>query len=406
MESCPFTVCSALLAFALLCPTSTVAQEGNPTRTDGALTPLNGAREVTSTSPCFEGQDSHQERQRENKAIADLPEFARFWLTEDVVDLISPEERCAFLHLATDRERDQFIEQFWSRRAPDPKSLDNSFKREHYERIVFANEKYGGQVPGWGTDRGRVYVTFGPPDSIESHRAGEKTGRPPGEGVESYQYSLERWHYKHFEAVGENIELEFADPSDSGDYRLVMPPEMKDQPIFVPRYNLGRSRLGGVTLESAQSIELYVGPAPTPLVQFKDLEAMVVSRIIRDQVRFSRRIEFAKATNATTLARISVYLPSEQRNSPSTDGGPSTGFEVFGRISKPSGWIVETFEHKTALDARSDSAPYQPDCQFTVAITPGTYRLAIAVKNMVTGETGTLNTAMDVPSYEELNTKK
>ncbi|HEU0047840.1 MAG TPA: GWxTD domain-containing protein, partial [Nitrososphaera sp.] len=128
---------------------------------------------------------------RENEAIASLPKIARFWLTEDAIYIISPEERCAFLHLATDEERDQFIEQFWSGRAPDPTSVDNSFKREHYERIVFANEKFSGQLPGWKTDRGRVYVTYGPPDSIESHQSGEKTGRPPEKGPETYEFSWE-----------------------------------------------------------------------------------------------------------------------------------------------------------------------------------------------------------------------
>ena len=343
------------------------------------------------TVPCFEAIDRASSKQLEDKEFANLPGFARFWLTEDVVDLISPEERCTFLQLATDEERSQFIEQFWSRRAPDPTLLDNSFKQAHYERIAFADEKYGTQMPGWKTDRGRVYVTFGPPDSIESHRAGEKTGRPPEDGIETYQYSFEVWRYR---------------PSESGDYHLAMPAEMKDELIFAPRYNLGRSSRGGVTAESAQSFELYIGPAPTPLVQFKDLEAMVVSRIVRDQVRFSYQIEFAKATNATTLARILVYLPSEQPSSPSNDGDSSTRFEVFGRISKPSGWVVETFERKISLDGRRNSAQYQPDSQFNAAIVPGTYRLAIAVKNMVTGKTGTLNTAIHVPSYEKINAKK
>jgi GWxTD domain-containing protein len=405
MQPCLSTACCVLMVLGLFCPTSVVAQDGASTHSDTVRTALNGNK-TRRTSPCFEGQDSERRRRRENEAIANLPKLARFWLTEDVAYLISPEERCSFLHLATDEERNQFIEQFWSRRAPDPTSLDNSFKETHYERIAFADKKYGTEIPGWKTDRGRVYVMFGPPDSVESHRSGEKTGRPPEEGVETYQYSWEGWHYRHLEGVGENLEFEFVDPSESGEYRLAMPPEMKDELIFAPPYNLGRSSRGGVTPESAQSIEPYIGPAPTPLVQFKDLEAIVVSRIVRDQVRFSHRIEFSKATNATTLARILVYLPNEQPSSVSNNGDPSTGFEVFGRISKPSGWVVETFERKISLERRRNSAQSQPDCQFDAAMTPGTYRLAIAVKNMVTEEVGTLHTAIDVPSYEKLNAKK
>jgi len=284
--------------------------------------------------------------------------------------------------------------------------LENSFKQAHYERISLADEKYGTEVPGWKTDRGRIYVTYGPPDSIESHRSGEKTGRTPEEGGDIYEYSWEGWHYSHLDGVGENLELEFVDPSESGDYRLTMTAQEKDELVFVPRYNLGRFGRAGITPESAQSIELHVDPAPTPLVQFKDLEAMVVSRIVRDQVRFSHRIEFAKATHATTLARVLVYLSSEQLSSPSNDRDSSTEFEVFGRISKPSGWVVETFERRVSLDGQPNSAQPQPNCQFNVAIAAGTYQMAIVVKNIVTGETGTLHIGIEVPSYKQIDRKK
>lgn len=335
MKSHRSTFYRALLVMGLLCPASTTAQDGGATKASAAGTAANTVDSLTGTSPCFEGQGSESGRQRERSKIAGLPDFARFWLTEDVIYLISREERCTFLKLATDEERSQFIEQFWSRRAPYPRSLENTFKQAHYERIAFADEKYGTQIPGWKTDRGRVYVTFGPPDSVELHRAGDKTGRPPKDGIDTYQYSWERWYYRHLEGVGENLELEFVDPSESGDYHLAMPSEMKDELTFAPKYNLGGSSRGAVTPESAHSIELYVGPAPTPLVQFKDLEAMVVSRIVRDQLRVTHRIEFARATEATTLARILFYLPCEQTSSSSNNGDSSTEFEVFGRISRP-----------------------------------------------------------------------
>lgn len=300
---------------ALFCAASIMGQEGRTASTFLAKQEINSAK---GASPCFEAPDSPMSKQRENEAIAHLPRIARFWLTEDVAFIISPEERCAFLHLATDQERDHFIEQFWSSRAPNPESLDNSFKREHYERIVIANQKFSDQLPGWKTDRGRVYVTFGPPDSIESHQSGEKTGRPPEERVETYQYSWEAWHYRHLDGVGENVELEFVDPSGSGDYRLAVPPEMKDELIFAPPYNLGRTRREEGTTQSAHAIEIYMGPVPTPRVQFKDLEAMVVSQITREQVQFTHRIEFAKAAGATTFTKI-FGQPTPQQCSEITD---------------------------------------------------------------------------------------
>jgi GWxTD domain-containing protein len=274
--------------------------------------------------------------------------------------------------------------------------LENSFKQTHYERIALADDKYGTEVPGWKTDRGRVYITFGPPDSIESHRAGEKNAKAAEDGVETFPYPWEGWHYSHLEGIEENVEIGFVDKDSSGNYRLTLSPEAKDAAIITPPDYLAPSaRLGP-----------RPGLAPTPRVQFKDLEAIVTTQVVRDQVRFSHRIEFAKATNATTLVRILLRLPSQQLSSLSNNRDSSTEFEVFGRISKPSGWVVETFERKISLDGRGNSVEHQPNCRFNVAISPGTYQMSIVAKNMVTGETGVLHTAIEVPSYEELSLKK
>lgn len=363
------------------------------------VTAKQGISTAGKTAPCFNAPYGAESQQRESEVIASLPNGARFWLTEDAVYIISPEERCAFLHLATHEDRDHFIEQFWSRRAPDPTSLDNSVKREHYARIVFANKKFSGQLPGWKTDRGRVYVTYGPPDSIESHQSGEKTGRPPEEGPETYEFSWEAWHYRRIDGVRENVEVEFVDPSGSGDYRLALGAEEKEL-FFAAAYNLGRPRQGTGT---TKAIEIYVGPAPTPLVQFKDLEAMVVSRITRQQVQFSKRIEFASATHATTVAWILVDVPSEQQSSSSKRAEPVTEFEVFGRVSKPSGWVVDTFERKVSVAGEASSEHSQPDSQFQLALEPGLYRLAIVVRDSANGDTGTLYTAFAVPAYEKVH---
>ena len=97
-----------------------------------------------------------QDEQTMPVAVESLPAAARFWLAEDVLDIITPEERRAFLSLKTDEDRDNFIDLFWARRNPDPDSSRNAFEEEHYKRIVFANEKYGtarSKVLGRQTDR-------------------------------------------------------------------------------------------------------------------------------------------------------------------------------------------------------------------------------------------------------------
>jgi GWxTD domain-containing protein len=362
-----------------------------------------GIRTVTSASPSAGNQDREKSKNRDAEATNALPERDRFWLTEDVAEIISREERSIFVHLVTAEERDQFAEQFWARRATDPTALTSSVKQEHYERIVIANEKYGTKSPGWTTDRGRIYIRLGPPDSVVSRRPGESADGPPADGDETQKCSREIWHYRHIEGLGENVELEFVDLRGSGDYQLVTSPGIKDELIFVPTDTLGTRDRENINPTSPLAPVLYAGPAAVPVVKFKDLEAMAVTHIIREQIHFSYQTEFAKATHATTVARILMYMPGGRPAAVNTQNGSSAGFEIFGRISRTSGWVVETFERKIVFDNGRGSLKTAPDCQFNVPIAPGTYRLALVAKNLTNGEMGTLYEPIDVPPYEKIS---
>ena len=126
------------------------------------------------------------------------------WLNEDAVYIISDEERAAFERLTTDEERRHFVEQFWERRNPNPGSAENKFKQEHYRRIAFANRRFGTKAgrPGWQTDRGHIYIVYGPPDEIEAH---PKTGD---------KYAVQAWRYRNAEVFS------FVDRTGNGEYQL------------------------------------------------------------------------------------------------------------------------------------------------------------------------------------------
>jgi GWxTD domain-containing protein len=132
------------------------------------------------------------------------------WLQEEVPYVITDDERAAFRKLSTDEEREQFIEQFWERRNPNPGSPENEFKEEYYRRIAYANEHYASGIPGWKTDRGRIYITYGPADEIEAHPSGGNYQRTPEEGggqTETYPFETSR--YRYIDNVGQKIILEF-----------------------------------------------------------------------------------------------------------------------------------------------------------------------------------------------------
>lgn len=398
---------STIWSTALLCgffwPGAVLSQEEPITQSSMEQAFPDRTQTERSTVRCFEAGDEESNKQLEDKAFENLPETDRAWLTEDVVYIIRPEERCAFLKLDSENEREQFVEQFWLRRSSNFDLPDNDFKDEYYRRIVFANEKFGTETPGWKTDRGRVYIVFGPPDVIGSHASGEPTGRSPEEGSETVQYSWERWHYKYLEGVGADIDIEFVDPRGSGDYRLTLSLEEINS-RFLPTSHVWTDWKDNEQIRVEPSSErlpdVLVGPLPGPGVRFKDLEAMVVSHIIRDQVYLSHRVEYTRATHASTIARIFVDISADELSS----SNGQTRFEVFGRITKPSGWVVDTFERSSSLTAQLGQT--DPNLEMNIPLAPGSYRLDIVVKNSASGEVGVVYTTIDVPAYEELDISK
>src|ERR1700693_4795416 len=175
-----------------------------------------------------------EQKKKLKKTLKELDTPYRQWLNEDVVYIISPAERQSFLQLETNEEREQFIEQFWLRRSATPDLPDNDFKEEHYRRIAYTNEHFASGIPGWKTDRGRMYIMWGPPDEIEAHPTGGTYDRPMEEGGGSTTtYPWETWRYRYMEGIGENVIWEFVDPSSSGEFHLTMDPSEKDALLHV-----------------------------------------------------------------------------------------------------------------------------------------------------------------------------
>lgn len=371
-----------------------------------------------------------QKAKSDKELRKELDSQYRKWLDEDVVYIISPEERSAFLHLATNEEREQFIEQFWQRRNPDPDSADNTFKEEHYRRIAYANEHYSSGIPGWKADRGRIYIMWGAPDEIDSHPAGGSYDRPSEEGGgETSTYPFEDWRYRYLEGIGENVELEFVDPSMSGEYHLTMDPSEKDALLMVPGAGLTQMESMGLASKTSRfnntdgthdaapigmapesmnefsRLELYAKIQQAPPVKFKDLEAVVTSRLVRDQVKFDYRFYFLRITSETVLVPITVQIPTRQLSFQEKQGVDSATVNLFGRVSTLSGRIVQTFEDTVKRDvpaALLQQAQAVPSIyQKAVPLSPGLYRLDIVLKDVNNGNVGVVNTRLAVPRFED-----
>jgi len=370
------------------------------------------------------------QKKKMGRALKELDKQYKEWLNEDVIYIISPDERTAFLQLDTNEEREQFIEQFWLRRSGNPDLPDNDFKEEHYRRIAYANEHYASGIPGWRTDRGRIYIIWGPADEVDSHPTGGTYDRPMEEGGGSTStYPWEKWRYRYLEGMGNNVELEFVDPSGSGEYHLTMDPSEKDALLHVPGAGLSLmesmgmaskadrftrsdgtnmpTTLGGqpASMNEFNRLELYAKVQQAPPVKFKDLESLVTSRVVRDQVHFTWRTDFLKVTNDTVLVPVTVQIPNSQLSFQSKDGVHSATMNVFGRVSTLTGRVVQTFEDAVSRDFPDSlfqqSVKLQSIYQKAVPLRPGLYRLDLVIKDVQSGNVGVVNTRLAVHQYED-----
>src|SRR6516165_8102404 len=316
-----------------------------------------------------------EQKKKMGRALKELDAQYKQWLNEDVVYIISPEERTAFLQLSTSEEREQFIEQFWLRRSSNPDLPENDFKEEHYRRIAYANEHFASGIPGWKTDRGRTYIIWGPADELDSHPTGGTYDRPMEEGGGSTTtYPWETWRYRYLEGIGNNVILEFVDPSSTGEYHLTMDPGEKDALLHVPGAGLSMmesmgmaskadrfTRSDGSTLPTAMGgtpasldefnrLDLYAKIQRPPEVKYKDLEAIVTSRMVRDQLKFAYRTDFLKVTSDTILVPVTVQVPNNQLQFKAKEGVHSAELNIFGRVSTLTGRVVQTFEDSVMKD--------------------------------------------------------
>jgi GWxTD domain-containing protein len=382
-----------------------------------------------NATPAPKKLDKEQKR-KIKKTLKELETPYRQWLNEDVVYIISPEERQAFLQLETNEEREQFIEQFWLRRSSNPDLPDNDFKEEHYRRIAYANEHFASGIPGWKTDRGRMYIMWGPADEIESHPTGGTYDRPMEEGGGSTTtYPWETWRYRYMEGIGENVIWEFVDPSGSGEYHLTMDPSEKDALLHVPGAGLSLmeqmgmasktdrfTRSDGTNLPTAlggtpasmnefNRLELFAKVNKPPEVKFKDLEAVVTSRIVRDQLHFNWRTDYLKVTNDTVLVPVTVQVPNSQLSFQAKDGIHSATMNIFIRVSTLTGRVVQTLEDPVSRDfpdsLYQQSLKLQSIYQKAVPLRPGLYRLDLVIKDVQSGNIGVVNSRLQVPRYED-----
>jgi GWxTD domain-containing protein len=371
-----------------------------------------------------------ERKAKEKQLRKELATPYRKWLNEDVGYIITDEERSAFMRLQTDEEREQFIENFWLRRDPTPDTVENEFREEHYRRIAYANEHFASGIPGWKTDRGRIYITYGPPDEIDDHSSGGSYERPPEEGGgETSTYPFQQWRYRYIDGIGTNIIIEFVDPTMSGEFHMTMDPSEKDALLYVPNAGLtimeqmGMSDktqrfqntdgthlatpLGGLpeSMNEFSRLEQYAKLQQPPKIKYADLESKVDSRIIYDILPMQVMVDFFPVTDASVMTYVSVQFDHKNLQLKTKDGVSTADIHLFGEFRTISGKIVQTFEEDLQVDGgptqfRTDWAQRRSIGQKSVPLKPGVYRLDVVAKDTNSGFANNYSKTVTVPRLD------
>ncbi|UCF36640.1 MAG: GWxTD domain-containing protein [Acidobacteriota bacterium] len=357
-------------------------------------------------------------------------DYFRKWLDEDVIHIITEEEREVFESLTTGDEKEQFIEQFWFRRDPSPMTSENEFKAEHYRRIAFANERFSAGLPGWKSDRGRIYIIHGEPAEIESHPAGGHYERPLSEGGGSTTtFPFEVWRYRFIEGMGNDIVLEFVDPSLSGEYRLALRPEEKDAMLYVPG--------GGATLAEGMGLATkadrpYFSPGnrdhypmmvetardnpfnryetyaqvQRPLeLKYQDLKEMVSVNVGYASLPIQVREDYFRLNDRQVLVPVTFQVPNKNLSF-KTDGNFQTArVAVYGIVTSMSNRVVNEFEDDLVVSYRSEQfeqgllkqSVYQRIIPVDARMR---YKLDLIVKDLNSQQVGVQRRAIAPPKFE------
>jgi GWxTD domain-containing protein len=421
------------IGLTLLIAAASIAQDQNSSPASPTSASQAQAKDKNASTPAKQTVarplSEKEKKRKEAQLKKELETPWKKWLDEDVTYIITDEERKAFKQMNTDDEREQFVEQFWLRRDPTPDTVENEYKEEHYRRIAYANEHYASGIPGWKTDRGRIYITFGPPDEIDSHPSGGNYERPNAEGGgETTTYPFEDWRYRYIEGMGNNIEIEFVDTTLSGEYHMTMDPSEKDALLYIPGAGLTLAESMGTADKSQRfnntdgthmapnnmmpasynefsRLEQFAKLQQPPPVKFKDLEAAITTRISYNVLPMQVRVDYVRITESSVLANITVQFENKDLDFQTKSGVAKAVVNLLGRISNMTRRPINTFEYPLEVTAPPDMlqryAEQSSIYQQSVPLKPGLYRLNIVAKDLTAGNMNNFEMKLDVPHFDD-----
>jgi GWxTD domain-containing protein len=370
----------------------------------------------------------------EDEGGRDQVNYYKKWVEEDVLYIITEDEKATFKALRTDEERENFIEQFWLRRNPTQRLGDNPFREEHYRRIAYANQHFASGIPGWKTDRGRIYIMYGPPDQLESHPTGGTYYREIHEGGGSTTtFPFEKWWYRHIDGFDSDVEIEFVDPSFSGEYRIAMNPDEKDALLNVPGAGLTEMERLGFTDKSDRisfnpegwfepgnpatagmrardspfnRMEQYFNLQRPPQIKFEDLKVAVSTRVSYEPLQYNVRLDYVRLSSEKVLVPITVDISNKELEFTKEMDVNRASLNVYGMVTTLTGRIAWEFEEEIAAEFSDENFEMGKDqrsqFQKLISLPPGQrFKLDLVLKDVNSEKMGPRTIPIATPMYKE-----
>jgi GWxTD domain-containing protein len=350
-------------------------------------------------------QKSRKTKREDNRALLD-------WPKQDVKLIITADEQKAYDKLQTNEERENFIGDFWHRRDPTPDTEENEYREQYYERVTYANEHFGSGKAGWLTDRGRIYVKWGKPDEVESHPAGgtvQRTGYAEGSAT---TYPFETWFYRNLNGVGSGVEVEFVDPTSTGEYRIARNPFEKE----VAGFGNGPSPedTGGYGVRN------YMRQKDSPFEWLElnaklDAQPPVANSLGRGHGQDTPLIEdnvlaleikpyFFFQSDGKVITAFTIQTDNRELAFQDIGGLQTAKLNIFGKIltvtQRKLGAFEETVSTTATVAELNEAKERKSVYGKSLLLAPGKYRLDVMVRDVVSGAVGFQQMAFTVPQLE------
>ncbi|MFQ5789310.1 MAG: GWxTD domain-containing protein, partial [Acidobacteriota bacterium] len=345
------------------------------------------------------------------------------WVKEYVKWIISREERERFEQLQTVAEKLGFIESFWRLRDTDPSTPENEAREEHSRRFSYAVRHFGAGIPGWATDRGKIYILLGPPSAIERNPAGRT----------AFERSSEVWTYNNppNPKLPASMDIGFVDFTGTGRYEIVSASNLD---ILAPlRTNIGYAmseleaigllRAGGTLMDQTTGLRTPIRPTQlatqqfdfqrdlreidrVPEISLPKLAELTQARAAFPSLPLSADVAVFRTDDESALVPLTLSIPYARLTPRPAPDGYVYEADVLIQVRRAGGELVAPIEDR--LEVRASAGELQSFQQSellyeaSLTLPPGSYEVQAILRDNPSGAIGQATTLLEVP---ELDTK-